>query len=359
MKRWLKAVGIAVGCALCVSPAAPEAFAKPVATQAENNSLQPAPKAPPQQPSENLRVIGAFFDGAALPTLIGASGQFFVPDADTNAAWKRTLAGGVSTDVQTVMRSPKGVLYAIGNRAPLFKQSAGIWSASPLKNRGASTFAKGPHSIITTGRHVYQLTAKGWSRIASARGTIRSIWAANPRRFWIATEDNLLYSGGRNSWRPIRVNLPEGDTIATLLGIASTNTVFAFTKKNRILLVTPKAARILPIPSSMAKLQIHTSAVVNGKVLVAGTIGAGTQTRSVLAQVGTKGIAELSPLWPIAEGDRFTVLVENKNQQLVVATHHGQIRIREGDGRWKNGVLKAELATPKPSFSDSKPAHTR
>ncbi|MBL4634496.1 MAG: hypothetical protein JKY56_11525 [Kofleriaceae bacterium] len=350
--------GIAL-CLLVLTSAVPVAGSAPTPDAAAGNPNPTSPPASelaaPQQPSAPIHLVGAIANKAgSQPSLIGSSGQLYV--AQTPLHWQRSLGGGVSTDVQSMHRTKSGVLYAQGKRAPLFIRNAGIWSASPLANKGASTFSQGPRSIITTGRHIYQLGATGWQRIASARSTIRAIWSQSPGRMYIATADGKLYVGGKAGWKPLRLSLLESDEITAIVGVG--NQVVALTSHNRLFSISPKAGARMISLAGFTKLRIHRIAVVKNQIALVGVSGPPTKRESVLVAVGPKKLRLLEKAWQLNEGDRFTVLFEDPKQQLLLATKRGQIRLRQADGSWQNGVITAELPTVAEPGVGSRPAHS-
>lgn len=319
----------------------------------ENNPKAPAPAVlvPPQVPTGHILLVGALKKTGQAPTLIGRSGDLYEPAGPLS--WKRTNGGGVSANVESVHRDNSGTLYAQGSRAPLFRNDSGIWSANPLANRGSSTFSLGSRSVITAGRHIYLLDAKGWRRVASARAVIKAIWAKSPNRFFVATSDGKLYVGGKAGWKLLRITLGESEEITTLIGTG--DQVVALTNRQRLFTIPPAGFARQISQAGFAKLEIHKLGVVKGKIVAAGVAGK-SERNSLLLQVGGKSLTKVDTLWRLTDEDRFAVLIEHGQDQLIVASKTGQIRVRKTDGTWQNALVNTALPTPASSYVGSAPA---
>jgi hypothetical protein len=303
----------------------------------------------------NARLVAVLSNKGGAPTLVGKSGEIYEPSADMQ--WRRSGAGGVSTDVRALYRSNATGLFAVGSRAPLFRKRAGLWAAFPLGNRGRSAVSPGNAPVISVGRHIYSLSGGSWLRVASAKGAVRALYAGRAKQIYLVTTKDQLYVGYK-SWRLLPIKLPAGDKIRSIFGLPGKHTL-ALSGQNRLYLLQPKGAKLLPLGPALRGLRIHATGVVDGKLLAAGRIGSGPTARSILAEIGSKKVVRISGLWPLEPNDHFALVHEDNEKRLMVASRQGQIRIRSKDGRWINGGLDISPPPPPADFSQSGPARSK
>jgi hypothetical protein len=318
----------------------------------------PAPVSDPDPKAMvgNARLVAVLANKSKAPTLVGKSGEIYEPSSDRQ--WQRVGAGGVSTDVQSIFKTNGEALFAVGSRAPLFRRAGGLWAAFPLGNRGRAAVSPGRQPIISVGRHIYQLQGSSWHRIASARGGIRALYAANANRFYVVTTQDQLFVGGRKSWQRLPITLPAGDQIRAIIGVPGKHTI-AVTEQNLTYKLHPKGARLLARDPSLSGLEIHAMGVVSGRLLLAGRLGAAADSKTLLAEISASKMTPLTPLWPLEPDDRFALVYENHEKKLLVGSHQGQLRIQGKDGLWHNGELKLAPPAPPENFKNSTPARSR
>ncbi len=315
---------------------------------------QPVSDPPPAAMEGDARLVAVLSNKGGAPTLVGKSGEMYEPTADMQ--WRRSGAGGVSTDVRALYRAGGG-LFAVGSRAPLFRKRAGLWSAFHLGNRGRSAVSPTRMPMISVGRHIYELTGKSWTRVASAKGAVRALYASRAKQVYLVTTKDQLYVGYK-SWRLLPIKLPKGDKIRSIFGLPGKHTL-ALSAQNRLYLLQAKGARLLPLGPKFRGLRIHATGIIAGKLMLAGHIGSGPKRKSILAEIGTQKLTAVSDLWPLEPGDRFALLYEDKDKRLMVASRQGQIRVQGKDGLWTNGALDVSPPAPPGDFSQSGPARSR
>lgn len=304
----------------------------------------------------NARLVTILRNKAQAPTLIGQSGEMYEPTSEL--LWQRSGAGGVSTDVQSIFKTSTDALFAVGSRAPLFRRAKGLWAAFPLGNKGRAAVSPGRLPIISVGRHIYELSGSSWHRIASARGAVRALYAANANRFYVVTTKNQLFLGGRKSWQAIAIKLPVGDQIRSLIGVPGKQTI-ALTEQHRLYSLHPKGARLLATGPAFAGLEIHAIGVVDGRLLLAGRQGKGANKKSILVELRKSKLKTLTSLWPLEPDDRFALIHQDYKKRILVGTHQGQVRVQNTDGNWRNGEIQLAPPGPPEDFSKSRPAHSR
>ncbi len=313
--------------------------------------VQPSDPAP-EAMKGSARLVSLLRSKSGLPTLVGKSGELYEPAADL--AWQRGSAGGVSTDVLALYPSGTSDFFAVGSRAPLFRRRAGVWSAFHLGNRGRAAVSSGPAPIIAVGRHLYELTGSSWMRIASAKGKVRALFASRPNQIYLVTTRGQLYVG-RKSWRKLSIKLGADDEIRSIVGVPGKQTV-ALTKKNKLYLLQKKGAKLLTLGPELRGLKIHAMGVAANTVLLAGQLGSGATAKTLLVKVEKNTASAAGELWPLQPGDRFALLYEDPQNRLLVASHQGQLRLREKNGRWRNGEVDIAPPPPPENFTKSGPA---
>jgi hypothetical protein len=303
----------------------------------------------------SARLVAVMPNKTGAPTLVGKSGELYLPRA--NAKWQRSGAGGVSTDVVSIFKGVGSDLFAVGSRAPLFQWHAGVWSAFHLANDGRSTVSPGALPIISIGRHIYELSGSSWIRIASAKGAIRALHAARANEIYVVTTTGKLFVGRKN-WKPLSIPLPAGDQIRAIVGLPGKQEV-AVSEQNRLYLLTRKGAKLMSLGPEYRGLEVHTLGVASGKLLLAGRVGVGADQKSILAEVASQKLVTMDKLWPLQSGDQFALLHEDHKHQLIVATRQGQVRIKNQEGTWSNGLLDIAPPPPPENFSGSRPARAK
>jgi hypothetical protein len=304
----------------------------------------------------SARLVAALRNKAQAPTLVGKSGEMYEPSSEM--LWQRSGAGGVSTDVQSIFKTNTDALFAVGSRAPLFRRNGGLWAAFPLGNKGRAAVSPGSLPIISVGRHIYQLSGSSWHRIASARGAVRALYAANANRFYVVTTKNQLFLGGRKSWQVLPIALPAGDQVRSLIGVPGKQT-FALTVQHRLYSLHPKGARLLAMGPAFAGLEIHAMGAVGGRLLLAGRQSAAKGGKTVLAELVKSKIKMVAPLWPLEPDDHFSLITADHNKGLLVGTHQGQVRVQDTDGKWRTGEVQLAPPGPPEDFSKSVPARSK
>lgn len=301
-----------------------------------------AQKAEPVAVPGDAQLVSVLKKGTGAPILVGASGQLYHPSADRT--WQRQHVGGVSTRVEKVIRSAQGGIFAIGTRTPLFELDTDRWSSYALAKRGKIRSSGGELGIFSVGRTIYQLDAKGFGRIGTARGNVEAIWASTGSRLFVLTNEQSLWTGTGNSWRPIAVDLDKDESIVNLAGVPGQAAV-ARSSHNRLFHLDGKKARLVTMSSDLAGLQIHVIAAAFGKLYVAGVRNVDSKPSSVLAELTKDGLHTVANLWPLAQNDRFAIITSNGPDQLLVASRAGQLRIRDKQGTWLPGLV--DLTPPK------------
>ncbi len=337
----LLASATAFGVAHADSPA-PDAVAVPI----------PGSDPPPKAMTGSARLVSILQTKSGAPTLVGQSGELYKPGQDLH--WQRDSAGGVSADVLALYRNGSEGLFAVGSRAPLFRRKAGVWSAFHMGNRGRAAVSPGQQDIISIGRHIYQLSGTNWQRVASAKGRIRALYSPHKKQIYVATTRDQLYVG-RNGWRKIPIKLVAGDKIRAIAGVPGKATV-ALTVQNRLYLLGKKGAKLISLGAKFRGLEVHTMGVAKGKLLLAGRLVAGASERTLLLELAKGKLKDIGPLWPLEAEDRFALLYEDGQKRLLVASHRGQVRLRDETGRWRNGVVVLAPPAPPEDFTKSAPA---
>ena len=265
--------------------------------------------------------------------------------------------------MEGVFRNSSGVLFAVGSMAPLFRRATNLWAAYSLGSRGQCSVSPGHLPIISVGRHIYELANQGWQRIASARGKITLLWASTTKRFYVqlnnGQNNSQLAVGGRNgAWRSLPLTLADDDQIRLLVGIPGKHAV-AISEKNLVYALGPKKPRRIALGPELRGLTIHSAAAIGGRLLLAGQVGAAPTARSVLAEIGPTQVTLAEELWPLEADDYFAVLLLDASKRLLVASHHGQLRVQEVDGSWRNGKLEIDEPPPPIDISGRGPARAR
>lgn len=306
--------------------------------------------------AQEARLVSVVPTDGAAPTLVGESGELYEPSGELQ--WRRRHAGGVSVTVAAVYRSVQGVLYAVGQRAPLFRLEKGAWSMYPLVQRGKARASSGDLGIFAVHRTIYELGQGGFRKIATAKGTVSALWASSAKRLYVVTDEQSLWSGNSSSWRPIRLPLDKGEAITDVVGVTGHDAI-ALTTSHRLFKVDGKNARQISMGEELQGLTVHALADVHGRLLLAGVLGSGAEQSSVLAEVSKGAVQKIAELWPLKEDDRFALLASTPDLGILVATRRGQLQVLGKDGTWRPGQLHTD--PPKgPTPADGRapaPAH--
>lgn len=370
MGRWGTRAGFVAGLILSTSASAGPAIdagheSQEVAADAgvtPANAVAPADAATPAAhevlpaPMEVSARIVAFLDSKKGLLLFGHSGQIYQETGPLQ--WRREGDGGVSASVLGAFEGADGTIYAVGTRSPLFARTNGLWSASPLVNRGSSAVSLGPTPVISSGRHVYQLQAKGWQRIASTKSRLRALWTANAKRIYVATARNVIAVGGPRSWKSLAApSFSDGEEVRQIIGLGNGKQVVAITNQNKVLALGASKATALPFTAGLENFDIHTYGVSQGSVILAGQAGVPGARRSVLARVEGGKVRFDMELWPLTEGDRFALLRADGDGLLIVS-HQGQVRQMSTAGVWTNGMIEVKVPASVIPTPGQKPARS-
>ncbi len=285
------------------------------------------------QPQESARLV-AILPGTGAPTLVGESGQLYEPSA--NMQWRRKVAGGVSVRVERIYRSVQGVLYAVGQKAPLFQMQDGAWSMYSLVRRGSACGSSGDLPIFAVERSIYELGQKGFHKIASAKASVKALWASSAAKLFVITGDQELWTGGKTSWKQVPLSLGEKERVVQLAGLPGKDALL-FTSNNRLFQVSTTKATEIPMPADLSGFRIHTLGAVNGRMLLAGELGSATEQVTILATVEGGSVRRLSQMWALGPEDRFALIAPYQKAQVLVASYSGQLGVLNEDGSWQSG----------------------
>ena len=338
-------------------PSTPPA-APPSTPPAAPPKAQPASDPYPAAPKFDAQLTSVLRGKGGSITLVGRSGQQYEPAGDL--AWQRIGSGGVSVSVTRMFRGGNGKLYAAGNRAPLFAQEDGLWSGYSLARKGPSAASSGSAPIIAMRRQLYELGATGWRALAITPAVVKHLWAASATRVFFADVDGQLWSGRGAGWQRIAITLAPGESIAEVHGLAGKLAV-ALTSKGRVFSLNKRTARLVSTGSLGSELHVEALGVVGGRLLAAAQYPdkpPSAEAKTVLLEVGQDALTQIEELWPLAAGDRFSILTEHAGE-LLVATSKGQVRTKLADDRWKNVSLSEKPLDPALRFPRSGPARAR
>ncbi len=311
----------------------------------------PVPDPLPAAPTFDAQLVSVLRNKDGSLTLIGSSGQQY--ESAGELAWQRAGTGGVSVSVSRVFRGGNGKLFAVGNRAPLFSRKDGLWAGYSLARKGPAAASTGSAPIIALRRQLYELGAVGWRALAVTPAIVQHLWAASSNRVFFADRDGKLWAGRGGGWQKISITLAPNETIAQLHGVAGKLAV-ALTSRGRLFLLDKRVARLLRADSLGSELRIEALGVVEGTLMAA----ARHPNKTVLLKVGTKALAPVGELWPVSQGDKFSIITEHP-KGILVGTKLGQIRVRLVNGAWKNASIANAPVDPTLRFPHSGPAKAR
>lgn len=294
----------------------------------------------------------------ATSTLVGRSGQLYVPDAESGG-WKREGRGGVACDVLGAFKL-SGTLWAACSRAPLFARERGVWSARPLPNRGRSRVTwHGGDPIISVGRHIYTWRG-GWKRRGSAPGRIKSLHAESARQLLAVTTRRQLVRGGGSRWSVV-VDAPRrrdksADPPARVLGSSSHS--YAITESGAIAVVGRSGVSPLSLPAGVSDLDVGTSvALPDGDVLAEAAITRAGRTETGLIRLSGSSMA-IEPGPSFEAGERVGLLYV-LGAEILCATRRGRVFVRDASGAWSAKPVANEPPSDTTNAANGGPAPTK
>lgn len=303
-----------------------------------------------------VSIVDAFEAGGAI-RFVGRSGQVYEPAGD--ARWERKTAGGVASDVIGVARGPGKAVYAIASSAPIFEWNGSVWSVRPLSNRGAVAMSRHGVPAFSVNRHIYVLKGKSWERLVSAPRRVAALWASSATRIYAVTSDGKLMRSNGKSWATLAHPMWSGDPVAELYGVAGGEPI-ARSRAGVLARISGKAATRLAVPGDLTGLDVQAAgAAGKGRLLLAGVAGPATTRRSVLVAVDGGKLAIFAELWPLDDGDRFSVVVSGRKGELIVATERGKVKVRAVDGTWRDGAISAAAPRDARRYDWAAPARAR
>lgn len=309
-------------------------------------------------PSVVAAVPGSKDDvGAAI--LVGRSGQLYKRVGENQ--WERDNVGGVAVDVLGLIKGKGRNLVAVGSYSPIFEFDGTVWSAKPLANRGRVRMSRGSKTnAFSVGRHVYVFKSGTPERLISARRTISALWASSANKIYVATVKGQLLRTNGQSWVTLTNPLPQDDPIQELYGAPGVD-LYGRSKVGVIVRVSNSGATVVPAEGDLTNLDIHVSGTgPKGELLFAGTVGEAETRKAVLLQSKKAGLSIREPLWTLAGKDRFSVIIADSKDQLLVSSRRGSVRIRTKDGQWVEGKVSGKVpAGASRSFDSSTPARSR
>lgn len=333
--------------------------------------------------SRSPEVAGTLYDaaGGARAGFFGASGELYDAEGLRPPRYVRRAAGGVAARVRGAVSAEGDLVFAVGDRTPLFRREGGVWYTHELPDHGRAALATGGSTTaLAVGEVLYALRGGDWRRIGRGPGAARALWVGDDDRYYVATRDGDLYQGREGSFREIDHPLDEDDPISALLGVPG-EALFAVAESGAVLRVGPRRAREITVPPGVAvedaeatgyladgtpALVAPADATASERAAVddgAGgdggadsgerARGAGTP-RVIVALRGDRGrvAAELPAL---AEGDRWVAFAAARGA-TAIASRGGRVAA-DPEGAWIVGEVDPEpRRAPEPPANAPAPA---
>lgn len=305
-----------------------------------------------------VRVVAAVpaADGSARQLiLVGAAGQLYLPTGD--GVWKREALGGVAVPVRGALRGRSGSIYVTGVHAPFYRWSQGSWQVRPVPNRGRMVAASASGvPAMAVERHVYVQRGKRWTRLATHRKAVTSLWAGDQARVYVGDADGGIARYGKGGFATIQTThagLAPGDSVAAFAG-RSGKDLYAVTAQGVLLAISATRATALAGADKLEGARALLLGGSSGGIFAVVEAGA----KRMLAELRGNALTWVDDLPPIASGDHLAVLASDRDGWIVIVTTNGSVALRAPDGSWTTGQVSGELpASATRSFDQARPAH--
>jgi hypothetical protein len=315
-------------------------------------------------------------DDVTRSVLVGPGGQVYSPAGPSApGTWQRRFGGGTASAVLGAVRVGQA-LFVHGEVTPVFRLEGTAWHASPLPNRGPCALGRGPVAALGIGRHVYTWRDSGWARLGSIPGVVSAVWAGTPARAYAASIQGGLWRLQGNAQAAVPTVQAAGDPVVLLAGQARLP-LYGVTRGGAVLRIRERAT-LVDVDTALAGWAAHVAATdASGTLWALGWIPASGEApaRAVLARTQGNTLIAVETLAGLAPGERFTVLLLDRDGGMLWATESGTLRYRAGSASakaaaaaatpdptsagWRDGHVQDELPLPPSAFPGRGPARVR
>jgi hypothetical protein len=315
--RRARALAVLGAAALAALAAAATATAQPTD---DAGAPTPPPATARATSTDTIVAIAAHPTEVTKSILVGPSGQAYERDGDR---WLRHHEGGVAADVSGAALLDGDLLVA-GVATPLYRRTAGTWSASRLGADGLTTLGSGPTPAVLVRRQVFVLAKGRWQRVGNLPAFKKAfaVWASGPKSVWVSTDQGTYRLKGSDFVRA-------GDPVDSFAGAAP----WGITRDGvRKLPATTKIAATLDgttgaiVAAAGAGKDLHVAIDLGGRITLARVDG------SRLVKIDDLPVT--SPVAAMA-ADAAAVLIAHRD---------GSVSVRANDA-WVTSKVADQLAT--------------